>query len=293
VTLRPLKRGSLIGIAAPAGPFDRRRFRKGVLNLQRAGFRTRNHSDIFSRDRYLAGSDSRRSRELNDLLADPKVEAVLFARGGFGTQRLLPTLKRFRPKVIVGLSDLTALLATLWKKYRLPTLYGPMIATQLIHPATTRRLTRILTTRGALERQLLVAKRVFQPGNARGRLVGGCLSLIVSLIGTPWDLETAGSILFLEDVDEPPYKIDRLMTQMEQAGKLKGVKGIVFGTFRLRKNHFPREIEKVLSERLKDFRGPVLWGLRFGHCPNPLILPIGGIGRIRKNRLVIERGIFS
>ena len=290
--IHPLTRGSVIGIAAPAGPFERGKFLRGVRNLRKAGFRVVYGRGLFARRRHLAGDDRRRSRELNRLLADRRIGALLIARGGVGTQRVLPTLGKIAPKIVVGLSDLTVLLAALWKKYRLPSLYGPMIATQVVHPQTARHLAKILTRPGALEGQKLAAKKIFRPGEARGRLVGGCLSLVVSLIGTRWEIDTKGSILFLEDVDEPAYRIDRLITHLEQAGQLKGVRGIVLGTFRLGKDHFPREIGELLRERLKNFKGPVLWGLRFGHCPNPLILPFGGIGRIEGRRLRIEKGIF-
>lgn len=292
IRLRPLKEGARIGIAAPAGPFVRSHFLRGVRNLQRAGFKVSYRQGIFAHHDHLAGDDRRRSEELSRLLFDPKIDALLIARGGSGTQRLLPALKKIAPKIVVGLSDITVLLAALWKKHRLPSLYGPMIATQLVHPRTARHLAKILTRPDALEKQRLVAKKIFRPGHARGRLVGGCLSLVVSLIGTPWEIDTKGSILFLEDVDEPPYRIDRLITHLEQAGRLKEANGIVLGTFRLGKDHFPRSIEKLLRERLKNFQGPVLWGLRFGHHPNPLILPFGGIGRIKGRRLIIEKGIF-
>lgn len=230
---------------------------------------------------------------MNRLLQDPKIDAVLFARGGYGTQRLLPGLRKIHPKIVVGLSDLTVLLAALWKKFRLPTLYGPMVATQLIHLRTVRRLKKVLLNPKSLEGQTLMAKRVLHGGTARGRLVGGCLSLVASLLGTPYDIDTRGTILFLEDVDEPPYRIDRFLTQLEQAGKFSGVRGIILGTFRLKKELFPTSIRKVVEERLKSFKGPILWGVHFGHCPNPQLIPFGGIGLIQGNRLQIERGIFD
>ncbi|MBI2982488.1 MAG: LD-carboxypeptidase [Deltaproteobacteria bacterium] len=290
--LKPLKEGSCIGIAAPAGPVSKPRFLRGVRNLERAGFSVTYGRDIFSQNRYLAGNDARRSRELAQLLNDPKIDALLFARGGYGTQRILPMLKKVRPKIVVGFSDLTVLLAALWEKWKIPSLYGPMVATQLREPKVVSRLTRVLSEDNRLEKQPLKAQKVLRPGKTKGRLLGGCLTLVASLLGTPYEINTRGSILFLEDVDEPPHAVDRMMTQLEQAGKLRGVRGIVLGTFRLKNKHFPNEIEKVLRDRLSRFKGPVLWGVRFGHCPDPAIIPYGGIGRIEGGRLIIEKGIF-
>jgi muramoyltetrapeptide carboxypeptidase len=295
--LQPLKKGDVIAIAAPAGPFDRGRFLRGVALLRKAAFKTSFRRDIFSRHPrlgYLAGDDRRRAQELRSWLQAREPKALLFARGGFGSQRILPLLDgRLRPKVLVGSSDLTALLNYLWKKRRLPSLYGPMVAPHLILPKNVSRIVRALTDPGYFRKQTLTAKKVLKPGGASGRLIGGCLSLLISTLRTPWEAETRGSILFLEDTNEEPYAVDRMLTQLEQAGKLKGVRGIVFGTFRQGKILFPPKVEKVLRERLKTFRGPVLWGLRFGHCRDPLIIPFGGIGRIKGNQLLIEKGIFE
>jgi muramoyltetrapeptide carboxypeptidase len=290
--LKPLQKGGLIAIAAPAGPFDRPRFRKGVARLKQAGFRVSFRRDIFARRSYLAGDDLRRARELNQALSGP-AEALLFARGGFGCQRVLPLLNgRVRPKVVMGSSDLTVVLIHLWKKYRLPSCYGPMVAPHLTDERNVARVTRALTDPRFFERQKLVAVAVLKGGKASGRLVGGCLSLVVASLGTPWEINTKGSILFLEDTNEEPYAVDRLLTQLEQAGKFRGVKGLVFGTFRQKSVLFPPAIRDVVREKFSKFRGPVLWGVRFGHCKDPLIIPFGGEGRIEGNRLVVTRGIF-
>lgn len=291
--LKPLKRGARIGVAAPAGPFDRDRFLKGIKLLRGAGFRVIYQKNIFSRNGYLAGTDRRRASELNRFLTDPGIEALLFARGGFGSQRILPLLKgRPCPKIIVGSSDLTVVLNHLWRRFRLPSFYGPMVAPHLTSPKNVARLVGYLSDPSCGSRQRLVAKRILRPGGAEGRLVGGCLSLVVSTLGTPWEIDPKGAILFLEDTHEEPYAVDRMLTQLEQAGKLKGVRGIVLGTFRRGKKLFPAEIAAVFRERLASFRGPILWGLRFGHCREPLVLPIGGRGKIEGRRLVIREGIF-
>ena len=299
----PLKNGDTITIAAPAGPFDRGRFLRGVSLLKKAGFRVTYGRDIFSKKGaspkgdspkgYLAGDDARRARELNRALADPKAGALLFARGGYGCQRILPILRnRCSPKVVVGSSDLTVLLIYLWKRFRMRSYYGPMVAPHLILPKNVERLRQALTDPLFHENQKLVARKVLRPGRASGRLVGGCLSLLISTLGTPWEIDTDGALLFLEDTHEEAYAVDRMLTQLEQAGKLKKVRGIVLGTFRQKKILFPASVEAVFREKFKRFRGSVLWGIRFGHCPDPLLIPFGGEGRIEGKRLILTRGIF-
>lgn len=290
---KPLKRDDTIAIAAPAGPFDRGRFLRGVSFLKKAGFRVTYEKGIFSRKDYLAGGDTRRARELNRTLADPKAGALLFARGGYGCLRILPLLKeRFSPKIVVGSSDLTLLLIHLWKRFRMRSYYGPMVTPHLIQRESVARLQRALTDPLFHKKQRLVARKILRPGHASGRLVGGCLTLLVSTLGTPWEIDTDGALLFLEDTHEEAYAVDRMLTQLEQAGKLKKIRGIILGTFRQKKILFPASVKAVFQEKFKKFRGPVLWGLRFGHCPDPLLIPFGGEGRIDGRRLVLTRGVF-
>jgi muramoyltetrapeptide carboxypeptidase len=290
----PLKNGDTIAIAAPAGPFDRSRFQKGVRLLKKAGFRVSFRKDIFAHRSYLAGDDARRTRELSDALSG-NAQALLFARGGFGCQRVVPHLNgrmKVVPKIVMGSSDLTVVLLHLWKKHRLPSLYGPMVAPHLTDPKNIARAALALTDIRFFDRQRLTAKSLLKRGTASGRLIGGCLSLVVATLGTPWEIDTRGTILFLEDTNEEDYAVDRMLTQLEQAGKFKGVKGLVFGTFRQRQVLFPSSIKNVLREKFRTFPGPVLWGIRFGHCKDPLILPFGGRGRVEGKRLIVTEGIF-
>lgn len=291
--LKPLNADDLIAIAAPAGPFDRQRFRTGISLLKKAGFGVAMRKDITRKCNYLAGDDNRRGTELAEALAAP-FPALLFARGGYGCQRIVPFLRiKPVPKVVMGSSDLTVVLMYLWKKFRMPSYYGPMVAPHFTDPKNVARVARALTDPLFFNRQPLVARQVLRTGKAEGTLLGGCLSLLVSTLGTSLELDTRGSILFLEDTNEEPYAVDRMLTQLEQAGKFKGVKGFVFGTFKQKDNLFPTAIRNVMIEKLAHLRVPILWGVRFGHCPDPLIVPFGGKGKIADNRLLITKGIFS
>jgi len=289
----PAQPGDLIAIAAPAGPFDRKRFQKGVALLKKAGFGVAFRSDIFARKAYLAGEDRRRARELQEALEAP-FSALLFARGGYGCLRALPLLNHLKvsPKIVMGSSDLTVVFIHLWQKFRMPSYYGPMVAPHLTDPKNVARVAKALTDPDFFDRRPLKARAILRGGRASGKLLGGCLSLVVATLGTPWEIDTKGCILFLEDTNEEPYAVDRMLTQLEQAGKFKGVRGIVFGTFKQRDVLFPASIRNVVREKLKNFPGPVLWGVRFGHCRDPLIVPFGGDGRIQGNCLVVTRGIF-
>src|SRR6185436_4594937 len=131
---------------------------------------------------------------------------------------------------------------------------GPMVAPHLTQPKTVKRVARALMDARFFDRQPIVAKAALKGGSAAGTLVGGCLSLVIATLGTPWELDTRGKILFLEDTNEEPYAVDRMITQLEQAGKLKGAKGLVFGTFKQGKTLLPAAIRKVLQEKLKKFR---------------------------------------
>ncbi len=290
----------MISIAAPAGPFNPVLFKKALVCLGKH-FVLRYQKNIASRHPklpYLAGNDQRRADELIHALTESSSNAVLFARGGYGCQRLLPSLdkglpKTLPPKIIIGSSDLTVVLNYLWKRYRRPSLYGPMVAPHFHHEGNVRRLKIILLDPRALIRQPLTARSILRPGQATGTLIGGCLTLIVAGLGTPWEMETENKLLFLEDTHEEAYSIDRMLTQLEQAGKFRGVRGIVLGTFRRKKNHFPADIRKVFQDKFRTFRGPVLWGMNFGHCSSPLFVPFGGEGKISGKRLIITKGLSS
>ena len=275
-------------ITAPAGPFKKKFFNQGVRHIEKAGFNVSFEPSISSKERFLAGSDQRRSQELNKALVNQKAHALLFARGGYGCQRLLSQLpKKIFPKILIGSSDLTALLNTVWQQYKIPTVYGPMVAPHFRDTKNIPALKKILTDPHFFQKQKLKAKKVIRSGRAEGVIVGGCLSLIISTLKTPYEINTDGKILLLEDTHEAPYKVDRMLTQLIQSRKLDRVKGLVLGTFRLKETIFPKEIYDVFCERFKNFKIPILWGIPFGHCEYPLYVPIGLKGEISGQELKV------
>ena len=283
--LRPpaLHSGDTIALVAPAGPFDAAWFRAGQEALCHLGFELLSRHDIGARQGYLAGSDRRRQQELQEMLERRDVAAVIAARGGYGTLRALPALRLAalrQPKIVIGSSDLTPLLLALWQHKRWVTFYGPMVAPHFGHQASAAwlaRLRRRLTTPQAWSGRSLSGTRTLRRGTAEGRLVGGCLSLLTATLGTPYEVETRGALLFFEDVNEAPYRIDRLLTQLLLAGKFRGVRGVAVGTL--------KGGETVVRERLGGLGIPILWGLPFGHRPRPELVPIGIRARLAGDRL--------
>ncbi len=276
----PLKAGDTIGIAAPASPFDRARFMKGVHALERLGFKTFYRKDIFDQNRYFAGSDERRAQELIELFERREVHAIMFARGGYGSQRIIPLLDADRiaahPKPVVGFSDLTALLAFLRQRCNLPTFYGPVV-TQLgkaKSAITGESLQRALTTDGALGPMPMGQARVIREGHAQGPLVGGCLTLINSSIGTPYEPALDDAILFIEEVGEKVYVLDRMLTQLINSNRLGSVRGILFGSL-LPPPEESCDVESMIRDVLRHFEGPVVAEFPAGHIDAFVTLPLG------------------
>lgn len=275
-----LKLGDTIGIAASSSPFDRTEFERGVKTLQESGFKVVFRPDIFDRHRYLAGSDQRRLDELIGLLKNPDIKAIFFARGGYGMLRLLPLLAQKKiapsPKIILGYSDLTSLFIYLFQQWGWVTFYGPVVARDLgssLNQETKKHLMEALTQISPLGPYSYPQTLSVRKGSCEGTLVGGCLSLVVASLGTPYEIDTNNKVLFLEDTNEKPYSVDRMLTQLVLAKKLKQVKGIFFGSFANggELDHFREVVEDVLQ----DFKGPILFNFPAGHGPIKVTLPLG------------------
>lgn len=277
---RALKKGDTIGIAASASPFDRNAFQKGTRALTKLGFKIFHRKDIFDQNRYFAGTETRRAEEFMELVERKSVAAIMFARGGYGSQRVIPFLDAAkiseRSKPVIGFSDLTALLTFLRQSAGFPTIYGPVI-TQLAKNSSgvnAEALTRALTTSGPLGEVPSKGATVLKPGKAEGRIVGGCVSLINSSIGTPYELDTDDSILFLEDAGEKVYVLDRMLTQLKASGALSSVRGIIFGSLTPLKGE-PHDADEMMDDVLKDFEGPVIKSFPAGHTDTFVTLPLG------------------
>jgi muramoyltetrapeptide carboxypeptidase len=274
--------GDCIGIAAPASHIPREYkdyLERGLARVRNMGFKVKYASDLPNRKHlYLAGRDEERGEELMSLFLDPEVKGILCMRGGYGAQRVIPYLDpeviRRNPKPLVGCSDITVLLIYLLEQCSIVPFHGPNIATRDFVQAddeTVQDLARALT---AAHPPAKIACRVLRSGEAHGGIVGGCLSSLVTTLGTAYEPNLQGKVFFTEDVNEPPYKIDRMLTHLKAAGKLAGVQGFIFGQMPGcdMENGL---LTEVILDVLKESTGPILFGFPSGHGTRNLTIPLG------------------
>lgn len=293
---RPVLAGDVVGVIAPGGAVDAAAVAAGVRVLEGAGFVVRVGRSTYRRHGFYAGRDEDRLRDLAEMLQDPEVRAIVAARGGYGTGRLLPRIDldplRADPKVIVGYSDVTFLLLHLLQSVPCVTFHGPMVSDLGADPSAIQSFVAILA--GQKSGWNLAARSVVQPGTCEGRLTGGCLSVLVSTLGTPYEIETAGRILFIEDVNEKPYRIDRMLTHLRHAGKLDRVAGVIFGTMRGCTAGEDEAVSAmdVITEAFAGAPYPVAAGLPVGHGGHAT-LPLGVRARLAGDRLTLLESPFA
>lgn len=284
-----LRPGDQVGIVAPASNVKRELLEAGCAGLRAAGYEPVYSPSILDRDLYFAGSIERRARELEDMFVRDDVRAIICARGGYGANYLLGALDikkvAAHPKIFVGYSDLTTLLTWFADKAGLVTFHGPMAAKDFA-VADGVDLASWQSALGGDAAWEIGANSGAKPliaGEADGVLYGGCLSLLVAALGTPYDIDTAGTILFLEDLAAKPYQIDRMLMQLKLAGKLNGVRGIVFGEMMDCRQSADQDytLEEVVLRAVGDLGVPVAFGMRSGHVSRANItLPIGVRARL-------------
>jgi muramoyltetrapeptide carboxypeptidase len=271
------KTGDTIGIVAPAGPFNPVKFVRGKAILETMGFRIFYDESIFQQHGFLAGTDAQRADQMNRLFADPSVQAIVCARGGYGSMRILPLLDyqtiQLHPKIFMGFSDVSALLTMLYEQCSLVTFHGPMVTS--LAGATEKTISSMrtaLTSDGPLE---LVPEegKTIKSGISSGILCGGNLTTLCHLVGTPYATNFKGKILLLEDVGEMTYRIDRMLTQMKLAGCFNGMAGLILGAFK--KCGQLNEIVEIFDNIFHDADIPILAGFDIGHGETNLTVPLG------------------
>jgi muramoyltetrapeptide carboxypeptidase len=291
--LRPpvLEKGETVGIAAPAGPVNREQFEAGVLTLRQLGLEPVFSERIFEPELYFAGGVRRRVEELHEMFRAPEVKAIICARGGYGSNYLLPHLDldliAKHPKIFCGYSDLTTLLTYFHDKLGVVGFHGPMVAKDFARLDGVHVKSFSCASSGQPQWSITNSDspgmEAICEGEAEGKLYGGCLSLLVSSLGTPYEIQTEDTILFLEDLGEWPYRIDRMLMHLKYAGKLEKVRGIVFGE--MLECSPPADsgytLQQVIARILGDLNVPVAFGLRSGHVSGGNItLPIGVHARL-------------
>lgn len=270
--------GSTIGIAAISGPVDPERLAGGVGALERRGYRVVAAENLGSRRGFLAGSDAQRAAGYRGLVANSAVDAIFFARGGYGASRVLSFLDvgeiRARPRIHLGGSDLTALFAFLARHCGLASFYGPLVESLSQEEGLDWECVLSGQTPPA---QRLAEADIVVPGTGEGPLVGGCLSLLASLCGTPEAVDGRGAVLFWEDVAEDTYRLDRMLTQLERSGTFDGLQAMVIGSISpgARGGESPETVGDWLRGFFAGAPFPVVAGFPAGHLARPRTLALG------------------
>ena len=284
-----LRPGDTVAVVAPASASGRRRILRGVRALRALGFRVKLSPQAFARHGHFAGNDARRAKALLGALRDPAVRAVFSVRGGFGAARILPLVEREMarraPKILVGYSDLTSLLGFATERLGWVAFHGPLVAPDLAKLSASDRRSLLDTLGGGTPRPIRLGVPI-RSGVAEGTIVGGCLAILVSLLGTPYAIDFSDRIVFLEDVNEEPYSLDRMLTQLRLAGAFRRARGIVFGE--MHNCGTRKKLLAVLHDRTADLGIPVAFGLPSGHGRGKKTLPLGVRARLDTRRRRLE-----
>ncbi|MCB0327494.1 MAG: LD-carboxypeptidase [Bdellovibrionales bacterium] len=283
-----LKPGDTIEIVSPSSPFERSRFLSSVDDLESRGYHLKYHKSVFDKKEYLAGSDVLRRKSLVKALGRTSTQALFFTRGGFGMMRLFHPqdikIKNLPVKIIMGMSDHTPLLNKLAWTHKMVTIHGPVIAGSLFEGLSGKQK-ESLFAQLSTEKEKVVEKdlQVIRSGNAKGILWGGNLTMLQSSLATPLDIPWDRGVLFLEEVNENPYRIDRMFCQLALAGKLSRLSGLLLGDFSdasgaiISSSFLKSMVQRYLPKGI-----PVVSNIKVGHEHMDHLLPIGGQVEIRK-----------
>ena len=284
---KSITRGSTIGVVAPAWIAQQEPLHKGISYLEKRGYKVKLGRYLDKKYGYFAGTDIERSADIQMMFADPEVSLIFCTRGGSGGLRLLDHLDfniiGKNPKPLVGYSDVTTLQLALWKKCGLPSFSGPMVAVEMgkgIDPFTEKQFWGLLRNRRPeyLYTFKNTTVEVFRNGKATGTLLGGCLSLVSHLLGTPYSPDYSGAVLFLEDIGEKPYRIDRYLAHLKQAGVFDQINALILGDFidcESEKNERSFTVSEIFHDYFNDALFPVVQNFPYGHGDIKMTMPIG------------------
>lgn len=301
--LKALEKSATIGIVAPASPESPETIDSKIEVFKNLGFKIKKGKHLYDKNGYLAGNDEDRANDLNSMFLDKNVDAIVCLRGGYGSIRMVPYLDlksiRNNPKPFFGYSDITLLLNYISNKCNFPTFHGPMITSNLDDLTTKEYFLKLLTHDKmkiiynlndiCCDNYLIWNKKDFS-----GNIVGGNLSIICSTIGTPYEINFNNNILLIEDVDESPYAVDRMLSQLISCGKIKKLSGIIVGYFTdcINKNN-NITVEDILKEKLSPFNIPIIQGVKIGHDYPNITFPIGSSFKfLSQENLLIQKEII-
>ena len=287
---RTLRMGDTIGLIAPGSPFSEKVYKRAITHLESLGLKIKESKNLHKSYGYLAGKDEDRVNDIHQMFKNPEVSGIWCIRGGYGTTRLLPDLDyeliKANPKVLIGYSDITALLNAIYLKTGLAGFHGPVAASEMTAYTYENVYSQLFNNNSKSTVKQFIPEGegeeykpvVIRPGKMSGELIGGNLSLLAAMAGTEFELDAKGKILFIEDVGEKPYRIDRMLTQLRQTANLKHATGILLGVFngcQPGENDQSLPLIDTLKDRLGDLEIPVYYGFSFGHIDNNCTIPIG------------------
>ncbi len=283
-----IKPGSTIGIIAPASSAGEIKTRQAVEFAKALGYQIKEGKSIYASRGYLAGEDNLRAGDINEMFKSKDIDAIICIRGGYGTPRILDKIDysviRKNPKIFIGYSDITALHIAIHQKAGLLTFHGPMLASDFVDSAESQSIQYLIKMLESKNECIEIVNPMGFPiksltkGKARGKLIGGNLAMICSTIGTPYEIDTKNCLLFLEDIGEEPYKIDRMLTQLRLAGKLRDANGIILCSFtdcHASNESSSLSLQQVIKDIIIKCCKPVLMGYMAGHCKPNITIPIG------------------
>ncbi|MBM0066668.1 S66 peptidase family protein [Alkalicoccobacillus gibsonii] len=303
---RPLKPGDTIGLIAPSSPPSLNQLENGIKLYEGYGLNVKIGRSIHLTDGYLAGSDIDRADDLMEMFQDPEIKGVFCAYGGYGSARMVEFIDfnviKANPKVFWGYSDVTFLHQVICQRTGLVTFHGPMMSSDLggeVHPFTETYLKQVFTPTTITYDPTISDLTVLNSNEKKkvsGPIVGGNLSLLVSSLGTPYEIDTKGKLLFLEDVGEEPYRLDRMFNQLRLANKLQDAQGIIVGDFHECepfKRKESQDVDEVVTHHLSMAGTPAIIGVQAGHCTPTLSFPLGVMATIdlTERRISIEPGV--
>ncbi len=291
---KKLEEGGTIGLVAPGYSVEPEKFYIAVETLEKMGFKTHHTHRILEHDGYFSNTDEERAKDLMEMFANPEVDAILCVRGGYGCTRILDILDynliKQNPKPLIGFSDVTALLNSIFKETGLIGFHGPVGITLDNEYSKTyfRRILMEGPENMPMKNAILsdpedymdseYHRYTITPGVGEGELVGGNLSLVTAMMGTPYEIDFTDKLVFLEEVEEAPYRIDRMLTQFAESATLPKAKGIILGVFKgcdRLKTSDNFTLKEVITDRLEPLGIPAVYGMSFGHVPHNLTIPIG------------------
>ncbi|SDX76105.1 muramoyltetrapeptide carboxypeptidase [Acetomicrobium thermoterrenum DSM 13490] len=285
--IRALKRHDTLGMLAPASPTNEEDLKKAEIAIKELGFKVIVGESCYARRGYLSGDDHLRASDVNKMFVNEDIDGIICLRGGYGSMRILDMLDfdiiKDNPKPFIGYSDITALLVTFFQRAKMPTFHGPMGIDFAKGLDEFTKNSFISAVCGSTENMILSNPegrplRALSQGEAEGEIVGGNLSIVAATLGTPYEIDTRGKLLLLEDIDEKPYKVDKMLLQMRLAGKLEEAAGFILGDFRNCEETDASKslnLEEVFADYIIPLRKPTIANFSAGHCDSKITVPIG------------------